>query len=309
MRRRRWAATILGVVGVACAIRFGWSFPWSRALDLLAQCNWALLSAAGLVNLASLAAKAGVWYVLLRRATPLRLSTAEVATFVGAAVTSVSVSIGGDVLRAQLAADRDTVPFRSAAAGLILSRAIEAVALVGVAALGFVVLAFSSYARGAAGLLLIFLCGIIVWWSRAPDHWFQDSLEPGWRAEVSKLAAHTRGGLAPALGFAMLSWVGQWLTYYWSLRATHVSLSPAAALAALLSANLTGIFRLTPGNVGVMQGSLLLALGAFGVRPGEALAGGLALQGIQVLPVLAIATALAGTYQFRRIGQRRWEAL
>jgi uncharacterized membrane protein YbhN (UPF0104 family) len=103
--------------------------------------------------------------------------------------------------------------------------------------------------------------------------------------------------------------VGQWLTYYWSIEATHVSISPAAALAALLSANLAGIFRLTPGNIGVIQGSILVALGAFGVRPGEALAGGLALQGIQVLPVLAIATGLAGGHWFRRIGQRRWETM
>jgi uncharacterized membrane protein YbhN (UPF0104 family) len=308
VRPRRWAAAILGVVGVGCALRFGWSFPWSRALDLLAHCNWSLLSAAGLINLASLAAKAAVWYVLLRHAR-LRLSTAEVATFVGAAVTSVSVSIGGDVLRAQLAAEHDGVPFRSAAAGLMLSRGIEAVALIGVAALASLVLPFSPYARGTAGVLLALLCGFIMWWSRVPDHRFAAGLEAGWRAEISSLANHTRAGLVPALGFAMLSWVGQWLTYYWSIGATHVTISPVAALAALLSANLAGIFRLTPGNIGVIQGSILVALGAFGVRPGEALAGGLALQGIQVLPVLAIATALAGGHWFRRIGQRTWEAL
>src|SRR6476661_3898898 len=149
VRRRRWAAPVLAVVGVGCALRFGRGFPWSRALDLLGHCNWSLLGAAGLINLASLAAKAGVWYVLLRRATRLRLSTAEVATFVGAAVTSVSVSIGGDVLRAQLAAEHDGVPFRSAAAGLMLSRGIEAVALIGVAALASVVLPFSPCVRGA----------------------------------------------------------------------------------------------------------------------------------------------------------------
>jgi uncharacterized membrane protein YbhN (UPF0104 family) len=307
--RRRLAGTVLGVFGAACAIRFGWTFPWSQTLDLLAHCNWRLLSAAGLINLLSLATKAGVWYVLLRRGTPVRLATAEAATFVGAAVTSMSVSISGDVLRAQLAADRDAVPFRSAAAGLVLSRVVEAVALIGVAALGSLMLPFSSSGRAVGGLLLIFLSGLVIWWSRAPDHWFEAPLGAGWRADLSGLASYSRAGLAPAIGIAMLSWVGQWLTYYWSIRATHVSLSPAAALAALLSANLAGIFRLTPGNIGVMQGSLLVALGAFGVRPGEALAGGLALQGIQVLPVLAIATVLAGASRVRKIGQRRWETL
>jgi hypothetical protein len=58
-----------------------------------------------------------------------------------------------------------------------------------------------------------------------------------------------------------------------------------------------------------MQGSLIVGLRAFGVRPGDALAGGLALQALQVLPILAIATTLVGWSGVRRIGQRRSEAL
>jgi uncharacterized membrane protein YbhN (UPF0104 family) len=276
---------------------------------LLLQCDWSQLGLAGVINLASLVAKAGVWYVLLRRAAPLRLSTAEAATFMGAAINSISVSVSGDVMRAQVATERDNVPFRAAAAALMLSRVVEGLALIMMAAIAVLVFPFSSAVRGCATLVLVLLGGFSIWCSRRPAQPSKASGRTGWRAELREYAAQSRVALAPALGLALLSWLGQWLTYYWSIRATHAHLSPEAALAGLLFANLTGILRLTPGNIGLMQGSLLVILRPFGVPGGEALAGGLALQAIQVLPVLGIATALAGGYGVRRVGQRRWETL
>ena len=308
MRRRRWIAAILGLAGAAFSIRFGWTFPWSRTLDLLASCNWQLLTAAGLVNILSLMAKASTWYVLLGRPAPLRIWTAQTATFVGAAVNSVSISIGGDVVRAQLASQRDAVPFGVSAAALMMSRVVEAVALFSLVALAWVMFPPEPDWRIAGAALLLLVAAFVLWWSGAPEK-RGDSSAKGWRGELRELVGRVRGRTASAMGCAMLSWLGQWLTYYWSIRATHVDISPAAALAALLAANLAGILRLTPGNIGVMQGSLIVGMRAFGVRPGEALAGGLALQMIQVLPILAIATTLVGQRGLRRIGQRRSEAL
>jgi uncharacterized membrane protein YbhN (UPF0104 family) len=305
---RRWIPAILGVAGAAFAIHFGWTFPWSRTIDLLADCNWELLTAAGLVNILSLMAKASTWYMLLARATPLRIWTAQTATFVGAAVNSVSISIGGDVVRAQLASERDAVPFGMSAAALMVSRVVEAVALVALVALAWLLFPLGPGWRIPGAVLLLLVTGFVLWWNRAPGK-RGGSFAKGWRGELTEFVGQMRGRPASVLGCAMLSWLGQWLTYYWSIRATHVDISPAAALAALLVANLAGILRLTPGNIGVMQGSLIVGMRAFGVRPGDALAGGLALQAIQVLPILAIATTLAGRRGLRRIGQRRSEAL
>jgi uncharacterized membrane protein YbhN (UPF0104 family) len=304
----RWITSTVGVAGAAFALHFGWTFPWSRILDLLAECNWELLIAAGLVNILSLTAKASAWYMLLARATPLRMWTAQTATFVGAAVNSVSISIGGDVVRAQLASERDAVPFGMSAAGLVMSRAVEAVALFALVALAWIVFPLEPIWRIAGAALLSVMAAFVFWWSRARRKG-RDSLTNGWHGELMELVGRLRGRTASAVGCAMLSWLGQWLTYYWSFRATHVDISPAAALAALLAANLAGVLRLTPGNIGIMQGSLILGMRAFGVRPGDALAGGLALQAIQVLPILALATALMGRRGFRRIGQRRSAAL
>jgi uncharacterized protein (TIRG00374 family) len=305
---RRWITAILGVGGAAFALHFGWTFPWSRTLDLLADCDWELLLAAGLVNIVSLMAKASTWYLLLAWAAPLRIWTAQTATFVGAAVNSVSISIGGDVVRAQLASERDAVPFGMSAAALMASRVAEAVALFALVALAWMVLPLGRDWRAVGAAVLVLVAAFVFWWSLSPGE-RTDSAVTGWRHELTEFVGRTRGRTAPAVGCAMLSWLGQWLTYYWSIRATHVDISPAAALAALLAANLAGILRLTPGNIGVMQGSLIVGLRAFGVRPGDALAGGLALQALQVLPILAIATTLVGWSGVRRIGQRRSEAL
>ncbi len=129
MTRRSWLTLIIGGVAAAFAIRFGFTFPWTDTLNTLADSDWLLLSAAAAGNLLSLAAKAGGWWLLLRRISPLRLKTAQAATFVGAAVNSISVSVSGEAARAQFAAQRDGVPFSAAAVALAVSRVVEALGL------------------------------------------------------------------------------------------------------------------------------------------------------------------------------------
>jgi uncharacterized membrane protein YbhN (UPF0104 family) len=104
-----------------------------------------------------------------------------------------------------------------------------------------------------------------------------------------------RGGrlLLPTL-FALYNWATQWATYHLVLRATHVPVSLAASFTALIAANLSGLLRPTPGNVGVTQAALVVGLLPFGVAPEQAVAAGLALQGLQVLPVLFLGAMVTG---------------
>jgi uncharacterized membrane protein YbhN (UPF0104 family) len=104
---------------------------------------------------------------------------------------------------------------------------------------------------------------------------------------------------------ATASWAIQWLTYHWSFVATGAAITPAVSLAALVMANIAGILRLTPGNIGVMQGSLVLGMRAFEMPPGNALAAGLALQAVQVIPVLAIGVGIVGAQGFRQLVANR----
>src|SRR5205823_14938551 len=64
----------------------------------------------------------------------------------------------------------------------------------------------------------------------------------------------------------------QWATYHLVLRATHVPVSLAASFTALIAANLSGLLRPTPANVGVTQAALVVGLLPFGVAPEQAVA-------------------------------------
>src|SRR5438093_1582252 len=120
----------------------------------------------------------------------------------------------------------------------------------------------------------------------------------GWHLILRPVAAHRtmgRGGrlLWPTV-FALYNWAAQWATYHLVLRATHVPVPFAASFTALIAANLSGLLRPTPANVGVTQAALVVGLLPFGVAPEQAVAAGLALQGLQVLPVLLLGAMVTG---------------
>jgi putative heme transporter len=291
--RRAWITLVLVIVLCGFAIRFGVTFPWAKTIDALSDADWLLLIGAALVNLVSLMAKASAWHLLLRRLTPIRAATAQVATFVGAAVNSISVSVSGEAARAQSAGSRDGVPFGLAVASLVASRVVEALGLVVFLAAVLVVLPMWPGAR----TLGLALAGVTV----AVTAGYYLLPRARWHPALARMAATGPAGLAAPVALATLSWVVQWLTYHWTFVATGAAVTPAVSLSALVMANVAGILRLTPGNIGVLQGSLVLGMRAFEMPAANALAAGLALQAVQVIPVLVIGVVIVGAQGFRRM--------
>lgn len=306
MSKRGWLTTVVTVIGVAFAIRFGLTFPWGRTLEALADADLLLLAAAGGFSVISLAAKAAAWHLLLRRLVPLRLATAQAATFVGAAVNSISISLSGEAARAQLAGARDGVPFGAAAASLVVTRVVEALGLIVFLAFAFVVLPPWPAARPIGIGLGVVAAGIVLAYRLVPWRRMHSRAFGRWHETFMRMAAaKDRGGLAAAVALAAFSWLAQWFTYHWSIAATHTAVTPAVSLITLVMANIAGILRLTPGNIGVMQGSLILGMRAFDIPAADALAAGLALQAVMVLPVLAIGIGIVGRRGLRRLAARR----
>lgn len=266
-------------------------------MDALGHADWMLLAAAGVVNVLSLMAKAGAWHLLLRRLTPIRAMTAQVATLLGAAVNSISVSVSGEAARAQAAKSRDGVPFRFAAASLVASRVVEALGLVVFLAVMMLLLPMWPGARSIGLILLGVAVAVTAGYHLLPRR--------RWHPTLVRMAATGPGGFAAPVTLATLSWVVQWLTYHWSFVATGAAVTPAVSLAALVMANIAGMLRLTPGNIGVMQGSLVLGMQAFEMPPANALAAGLALQAVQVIPVLLIGIGIVGTQGLRQLIARQ----
>jgi uncharacterized membrane protein YbhN (UPF0104 family) len=110
------------------------------------------------------------------------------------------------------------------------------------------------------------------------------------------------------VGLALANWMGQWATYHLTLAATGIPASAAASFTATLASNIGGALRLTPGNVGITQASIALALLPFDVNPAEAVAASVILQALQILPVLGLASLLVGWKGLRQVRQYREEA-
>lgn len=295
--RGRWWVNLLAVLVLAAGVRFAATFPWNDTWATLESAEWWMLAAAGGWNLLSLAAKAWAWQLLMRSVAPLRFRTAQAATFVGAAVNSVGVAMSGEAARVHVLGTRDGIPAGAAIRSIVASRLVEAIAL-GIFLLGVTAGIATEHAGrllGGGVLLLGGAFALLRWvpWLR-PAGLGAGALE-GWSA----------ARLAPAIGLDVVSWALQWASYHWSIAATHITVAPSLSCLALVLANVGGAFRLTPANVGVVQGAVVLALKPAGVPATEALAAGVALQAVQALPVLAIGLALLGRQGLVALSRRR----
>lgn len=284
MRRRTWL-WILGALVLAAAMHYAARFPWDDTWSTLEDADWMLLAAAGGFNLLSLVSKAWAWQLLLRPRTPVRFRTAQAATFAGAAVNSIGVAMSGEAARVHLLGAWDGVSPGEAIRSIAASRLVEA------AALGLFLLALLAGMNtehvwrllGGGVVLLVGALGLLRW---VP--WLRPSR-----------------GLATPVALDAASWGFQWATYHFAIVSTGATVTPTLSALALLLSNLGGALRLTPANIGVVQGAVVLGLRPAGVPASHAMAAGLALQAIQVLPVLAIGLAVLGRHGVREAVRRR----
>lgn len=300
MRWRIWLTALLLVVGVAFAVRFGLTFPWDRTLHALENADWLRLAAAAAINILSLAAKGTAWYLLLRRLGPARHATAQAATFVGAAVNTLTVSVSGEATRAHLVSDKDHISFGTAVASLVTTRIVEALGLVVFLGVALAVLPPWPWARPVGLGLCVLVAGLAMGYRVAP--WGRLRAAAGgrrWEPFVRMVATSGQSGVIAAVCLTSVSWLAQWFAYHWTIEATGVPVTSVTSLATLVVSNFAGILRLTPGNIGVLQGSLVLVMREFRIPAANALAAGLALQAIQVLPILAIGIAIVGVRGLR----------
>jgi uncharacterized membrane protein YbhN (UPF0104 family) len=290
---RRWWVWLLALVVIAFGARFATRFPWQDTWDTILEANWAMLGLAGTANLLSIAAKGAAWHLLLLGMAPVRFRSTQAATFAGAAVNTVSVAVSGEAARTHVVASYDRVPAMVAARAILASRIVEAAAL-GILLLGlaFVRSLWSGRYLGVAGAALATGTILFLWRSRLVG-------SPG-RTPESGAGIPLSSLVLPVL-IAGVAWLLQWAGYHWAIAATGVPLEPEHSAAALVLSNIGGLLRLTPGNVGVLQGAVVLALRPLHVPSSRAVAAGLALQAVQVFPVLAVGLLLLGRHGLREL--------
>lgn len=295
MKRRHWA-WIVGLILIVATLHYAARFPWLDTWAALAGADWSLLAAAGAINLLSLAAKGWAWQLLVQPFGALTFRTAQSATFAGAAINAIGVAMSGEAGRIHLASSRDGIPVGLATRSVVASRVVEAAAL-GIFLLGVVAAVSSEHGWRLLGGGILLIGGALALLRWMP--WLRpgrgDGAAPGW----------TTMQLAGPLAINVASWGLQWATYHCAIVATGARIPPALSVLALVLSNVGGILRLTPGNVGVVQGAVVLGLRPAGIEASRAIAAGVALQAVQVLPVLLVGVGLLGRHGIRELARRR----
>jgi uncharacterized membrane protein YbhN (UPF0104 family) len=217
-------------------------------------------------------------------------------------VNSLAAGVTGEAARISVIMQRDRVPFRPALLSVAWSRAVEGLGLALFLVVAPFMLHLSKTLRGLQIGAAIALAAVLVLSRFRGIGPMIARLPAALRDAAAELATMSVGGrlIAPT-GLALLSWAAEWATYHLSLVAVHIPVTYAASFTALIAVNVGGVIRITPANVGVMQAAMVGALLPYRVPPDQAVAGGLALQAIEVLPILAIALGVVGLAGLRRL--------
>ncbi|HEU5465952.1 MAG TPA: lysylphosphatidylglycerol synthase transmembrane domain-containing protein [Gemmatimonadales bacterium] len=286
---------MLGFAGVGIALKALAGFPWEDTLATLINANYWILGLALVINLGSLVAKGWAWHLLLNPVSPNHWKTAQEANLVGAAVNNVSIAVGGEAARIHYIAQRDGVPVGAAISSVVWTRVTETIALAIFLVMAPSLLRLPHWLRGlqvGAGLGLVIV--MLITWHRGWS-WILNQLPASLQRRAAVLAEMGSGGRLfwpTVLGLA--NWGTQWATYHLVLVAAHIPVTPAASFTALVAANLGGIIRITPAGLGVTQAAMVVGLLQFGVPADRSVAAGLALQALQVLPVIFLGALLTG---------------
>lgn len=260
------------------------SFPWRGTYQAILGAQLGVLLLGLAVNLLSMLAKGTVWHLLLRPLAPHRWSSTQIANFVGSSANSLSVSVAGEAVKIHSLIRRDRVPLEASIISDIWARIIEVVGLAVFLVLVPSLVRLPPIWRSvqlAAGLGLAVFAALIF----ARKGWRQ----PVGRAVESLVQIGSWRRVIWPIALGVGNWIIQWATFHLVLRSLGADPAPSASLTALLATNLGGLLHLTPANVGVFQAAMVASLVPFGIPSERAMAASLALQAVQVIPVVIIA--------------------
>jgi glycosyltransferase 2 family protein len=286
-------------------------FVLARRIDLhqawliLVDARWGWVCAAALVNLLNTLVEAARWRLILRGlGRPVGIRLTFVALLAGSLGNILLPLKMGEGVRAWLVARRLQVSFLSVVSTTVLDRAIDLVCFVvplGLAATTFplrTLLAPRSLAI-AVGAAAVLACGLVVlrFVGRAPHAesapWRHSRLSSAVRnlgAGFTTLRGHRT--LSPILAVAVLSWLTRVAVVFAMAKALEIDLSLASAALVLVAINIGIAVISTPGNVGSFEGAAMGVLLLLHTSREAALAYGLGLHVVELVPTVVVAVLL-----------------
>jgi phosphatidylinositol alpha-mannosyltransferase len=301
---------VLAGAGLALVAWFAATkLDWAEVAAEVRDASPALVAASFLVNLVSLSIRGAGWIVCARGAVPQRLPFAagERAFMIGQGINTVVPGRVGEPAKA-LVAQRHLAPGAATFTALLGSIAAHRLMdVVPLTLVSIVVLAFgdlpSSLTTSVVLTVGISIAGLALGgWLASRGHMLRAErrvvrilghLAQGFRV------LHRRHTLAVAVTLETVGWCVQIAVVWLGFRAMDIDAGLVSAAAVVIATNAATLVPLWPGNVGLFQVAVALALTPAGVPESLGVAFGLVLQGIEASSALLAGGAAAAAEGLR----------
>jgi uncharacterized membrane protein YbhN (UPF0104 family) len=222
----------------------------------------------------------------------MRLRRVVRLTILGTGANSVLFANAGDMIRVGMVAREARVPVATVVSALASDKVVEVLAFV-----TMMLVALGGHLPGvvrdkvaavAIGLIVV-IGGIAI------ATWIAKGRILRWLGETQDLL-HGRS-VVIAYALSIVSWGAQVATYALGARAIGIDVPLSAIVVTVVSVNVAGVIRSTPGNLGVFQMMFVLALAPFGVASAQAVAASVLIQSAQILSAVVAGAVAASTYR------------
>jgi uncharacterized membrane protein YbhN (UPF0104 family) len=301
------------VLAVGGLVVVGWfaatKLDWGEVAGELADASPGWVLASFVVNLLSLGLRGAGWIVCARGAVPQRLPFAagERAFMIGQGINTVVPGRVGEPAKA-LVAQRHLAPGAATFTALLGSVAVHRLMdVVPLTLVSLVVLTFgdlpSSLTTSVVLTVAVSVAGLAVGgWLASRGH-----LAAAERRALRLLGHLARGfsvlrrrhTLALAVTLETVGWSVQIAVVWLGFRAMGIEAGVVSAAAVVIATNAATLVPLWPGNVGLFQVAVALALTPAGVPESLGVAYGLVLQGIEASSALLAGAASAAAEGLR----------
>jgi uncharacterized protein (TIRG00374 family) len=314
--RQHLGKIVRGLIVVAILIalvEFARTVNWHETWHAIRSTSPAVLFAAAVVNLVSLALKGVRWWIFLRPIGAPSLWLALRATFAGAALNNILIANSGEAARVIFVARSAHVASEKVLATLALERLFELVGYVVMLALAVTFLRLPpslEHTRPFAIIGLLVVIGLLVYLVKHPEKAELPTLEGesllaraksyGRRFLRTLTGISTGPRFAASLLISVVVWGLQVWTYQLTAMAAHFHLSTVGTVAAILAVNLGFAVRATPGNVGVFQMMYAVTAAAFGLDKDQATGVAFLIQAQQILPITILGLMAAPRMLFAK---------
>lgn len=297
-------ALTLGMV--ALLVYYARTVHWDAAWHAIRSASLWLLLLAALANIATVVAKALVWWLFLRPVGAPSLGLAMRATFAGAGINNLLIANSGEAARAVLVTRSSEASGTGVVAALALERLFDLIGyvlvLIGAAFLFPVPENVARWRPEAIVMLVAIVVVLIALLAHAPHPPPADTHVTGVFKRVVRAferfierLAHivTIKRMGAALALTVVNWATQIASYHLTALAAHFPISLAGSITAMLLVNVGFLVRATPGNMGVFQLVYAVTAQAMGLSSDAAVGVALLLQLVQNAPVTVLGAALA----------------